>query len=1130
MKKSVYFLVLFLLIFFGRSYSQVNLQNGSAAINLPLCSYQDAGNRLALNASLVYLDGNGMKVSEMASAVGTGWMLDCGGAITRIQQGEPDDQKMMKPHNFDTQFGQYAGNYCPDGNLNTTSTPSDNITNGAAFQPYRQNLPIGTTIYKQQPQWLADREQDVFAFSFNGQSGQFVIGRNRQVKTLTDSKLKISLVETDMSASNIRTEISQFTITDESGIQYVFKDLELSYVTLYNDLRQIFTESEVADLSTKTSQDLFLLAYSNIGLNVVLGKTNGWFVVNKWYLSQIINPLTGKQITFNYSTYEEDFNADKMVDISGTSSQAGNVNCFWDRYKVRGKRLSSVILSPAERIDLTYSPNPRKDLPAENTLDQLKVSYDNAAVYSWKFGYGYFIGNENAIKNPGDTYTSAELQWSRLCLLSLQRTGTNGAAEPPYQFAYNLGGDNSVLSNDYIPPMFSIYQDHFGYYNAANFETGAPEGFYNSFYNGTTLRNLAMNFFATNKKPLSTVAKNGIIKSINYPMGGSLAFFYEMNVTPSTQLGGVRVNQTVQYDGISHTNDVIKQYKYVNVDEATSSGWGGENYVYTNSSTATAVGCQNQETPAVMLKELASNYIQDGFLYGSFGFASAAALGSAIGDAIGGVVIGIIVGAIIEAITGPPTQTATYTEHKTISMTANNPLPWGYARTEVVSILGAGNVGKIAYEFSNPNSVGDRPIDIPTPNVQYSDRPRYASWVYGLPKTITVYDNNVHVVKQTVNHYNYIVNTVADNNFLSKSWSATSRTYSCGLSSSDPGTSEISQESWYPFTGHSELTSTDEIVYNSAQQSTTVTTNYEYDNNFQLKHQYYNNSKGEKVETFYYHPYDFSTASGAIATMNNANNNIFNAVLSTETYINKSDGHAYMTGASVSDYDIYSNGDIKPKVIYAFQNPVPVLNSALQPLNTTDVLRDPAYFKQLSLYDYDNNGNLVQIIAGGNSVLSKIYDYDGKLVIASADNASYSDIGYTSFETPASKPGAWLNMAAVLTTDARTGSSCFNLSDPSNASNGYCGFSGLNGSLTYIVSFWAKSGTACVAGSRNGVSTVNTCQGGAGWKQGATINGWTYFEVQVSNADRLGLSGTGLVDEFRIYPVGAQMRTRHMRH
>lgn len=1131
MKWSLYLFVGLSVLFSNPSFSQVNLQNGAAQISLPLYNYSDAGNRLNLGVSLNYTDGSGLKVSEMASSVGTGWALACGGMIARIQHGEPDDQPEGPVYSYDGNgYFNYMNHYYPAGYMYTSYSPSETIYDDAGYSIFQKSLPIGFSAgwFKAGPQLLADREQDEFAFSFNGQSGRFVIGKNKQIKSLVDSKLKIEMTETQM--PNVQTTISQFTITDQTGMKFVFKDLGMDYVLRYNDLRTIQpTNGDVKDAFSNFK----FPDYKNCGncadnvINVIKGQPMTTYTVDKWYLSQIINPFTNKQITFNYSTYEEDIDADKFMTYS-TGNGHGTVTVLWKRYKYIDKRLQSVVLSEAERIDLTYSGSPRLDLPKENTLDQLQVSYNGTPVTTWKFGYGYLVGIDSRLMAPTDAYTDQELQYARLCLLSVQKTGLNNTSEPPYKFGYNMGGDNGV-PNDIVPPMFSIFQDHYGYYNLGRLPLPFAEGTATSFYSLANLKTLLINnsICGTDgtkcdfKAPLSSVAKNGIIKSITYPMGGVLTYSYEPNQTPTGQIGGVRVSSTSTYDGIDHANDIVKQYKYVKED-GSSSGWGAEDHNYVETVPIVInTSCGGDMGPSLQVKELATNYIQNGFSTGVFGFAGGAFLDGAITSTMEGNMIGAVAAVIIDLLSSP-NSTYTLTEYKNRSAVADNPLPWGYARTEVVDMLGQGTAGKTAYEFSSP--IADRPIDIQSPSVLNSSRPRCADFTYGAIKAVTVYDKNGNKIKKTINNYHFIANPYVDNNFLSKSWTATSQFYGCAMTYNALGSSSnVQQETYYPLTGHNELYSTDEIMYNDQQQTMTTTTSYEYDNNFQVSHKWFYNSKGEKVETFYHHPYDYPSATDPVSTMS-ASSNIINPVLASETYINKG-AIQYLVAASSSAFDRFPNGDIKPKFSYAFQSVQPVNAASLLPFDQSVVLRDPAYLKQVSSYNYDFNGNIVQMITGGNHITSSMYDYGGKLLVAIASNASYDDIGYTSFEAEGGKTGSWVNSAAIVIDDARTGNKCFNLSTSSNPSGGGFGFSGTNSGLTYIVSYWSKNGSGCVNAYRSGQPILTTCQGSSGWKQGATVNGWTYYEVQIPNTDKIGISGTGLIDEVRVYPVGAQMTT-----
>jgi len=1128
----------FLLLLLSAAEAQVNPQNGAATVSIPLYSYADAGSRLAFNVSLDYVDGNGLPVSEMASSVGTGWALNCGGVIQRIQHGEPDDQWNPNPQAFTLPSGalnsDYANHYYPNGFLyNTAYLATDAITNQGAYTIYNEAFNPLQNGYKEPPEILADRDQDIFQFSFNGRSGSFVIGKNSQVVTLNDSKLQISFQTAN--TSPIRTTINQFTITDETGIQYVFKDMELSYVVTYTDYRHTATDN--TDIPSLTSNAYSLLQYSSpsanngSAINILMAIPNGSFVADKWYLSEIINPFTGKQITLNYDTYEEDKNTDKVISASTLPSGfLGNATIVWQKYKVRGRRLSSVVLSDNERIDLSY-PTPRIDLPNQNALSQLIASYKGSQIYSWNFGYGYMVGIESAIKSPTDAYTDSEKQWARLCLQTLTKTGQNNTSEPPYQFAYNMGGDNAVQA-DVIPPMFSIYQDHFGYYNAGQYVTSTTWDTYSSVYSISNLITWLRNGLTTYRLPLRAVAKNGILKSITYPMGGSLTYSYEANSTEHGLFGGVRVNSTLKYDGISHTNDVIKQYNYINAD-GSPSGWGGESFAYSFTTYYNALSCAPKQTPMGLVKDIATSYVERNMGGSNLFQPNATSMGIAVGLEVvrefspalaAAITVAYEIYTLFAGQQNPPATNGSCTTYQNTSLNSNNRLPWGYARTEEISVLGSGTIGKTVYEYT---STADHGFENPSMSVNYSNKPRYAHWIYGLPKSITIYDQSMtNIVKKTISHYaTPTVTPLATPDFASTSWTSIGSEMGCNPREPNGAHDLIQQEAspYYPLTGHMVLTSTDEIAYNSAQQSMTVTTTFDYDNNLQVSDQATTNSKGQTIKTFYYYPYNYPNATGAIGSMNT--NKILGPALSVETYLSPTTGSSYMIAATAANYGQVTNGDFKPVATYNFQSVQPVASGQLLASDQAHVVRDPNYYKQLSAVAYDNNGNAVQSITGGNRIASTIYDYDGKLPVAFARNASYNDIGYTSFEAEGGKSGATLNTAAIVSTDARTGSKCFNLSDPSNATNGYFGFSLLNSSLNYIVSFWSKNGSACVQGAKSGATIFNSCQGAAGWKQGATVNGWTYYEVQVNTIDQISVTGSGLIDEFRIYPVGAQMAT-----
>jgi hypothetical protein len=85
--------LLVLVAFCTKVQAQVSLQTGGATFSLPMFNWQDDKSRLSSVVALNYNSGNGLKVNDVATSVCTGWNLMAGGVITRMQVGEPDDQK-----------------------------------------------------------------------------------------------------------------------------------------------------------------------------------------------------------------------------------------------------------------------------------------------------------------------------------------------------------------------------------------------------------------------------------------------------------------------------------------------------------------------------------------------------------------------------------------------------------------------------------------------------------------------------------------------------------------------------------------------------------------------------------------------------------------------------------------------------------------------------------------------------------------------------------------------------------------------------------------------------------------------------------------------------------------------------
>jgi YD repeat-containing protein len=168
--------------------------------------------------------------------------------------------------------------------------------------------------------------------------------------------------------------------------------------------------------------------------------------------------------------------------------------------------------------------------------------------------------------------------------------------------------------------------------------------------------------------------------------------------------------------------------------------------------------------------------------------------------------------------------------------------------------------------------------------------------------------------------------------------------------------------------------------------------------------------------------------------------------------------------------------------------------------NSNDKLS--VYFKR-----YDLKGNLLQQAQKDNVNYSYIWDVNANLS-ASVINSSVNDIAYSSFELIDND--SWITTGTQrYTSDAITGTQCYSLN------SGSISKSGLTALMKYVVSYWVKTG-ASVTISGGVVGTPVAIR---------SYNGWTMYEQTLTGASTVTVLGTGLIDELRLYPIDAQMTT-----
>jgi hypothetical protein len=1115
-------------------YGQVNLPTGAATFSLPIFKWQDNKSRLNTIVDLEYNSGNGLKVNDVASDIGQGWSLIAGGSITRIQAGEPDDQQAFGSTSPED-ITKYPAGYLYGDH---TAGYSDALKDYPVF-------PDKNHIYKQDNQVATDKEIDQFAFQFNGRSGIFVIGRNSYgglgPVTLGDTKLRIWFdKDPSMINDSIRTTISDFYIQDENGLIYEFAQHELT--------RVLETEYTNASLTRKIKQPK--LGSGDVRYESMFDEPNDirnpW-IINGWYLTKITDPLTLNTITFQYNT--RNIIADAGNSIS--YYHPGNYTIVSHSISVsKTPRISSISIYDGHQINFNYGAA-RFDLPGDYALSSLDIKYQNMFLSKYVFNEGYIMRNRF-----GSPVSVSEKKEARLYLKSVQKVGVDLKAEDaPYSFDYWLG---SGTTGDFVPPPFFHLKDNWGYYN----------GDQSKAVNNTVISVNSSPFKMSNVQlkglcflhdgvsgitlcPKDGYAKNGLLKQINYPTGGSLNYDYEQNKAlvngQDISVGGVHVSKTTITDG-GYSNDcnnpIVTNYSYKDVTGTHSSLWGFEMPLNSQTLSNRYTAFEKHFKWNLICKY---KYRYPGILSRDNSVALTTGqqilqVLSVIGNVVGTVSEIIDVVKFIASATGPaaviidaiatavniviscfnsPTKTSTTTIYYNSDLIAGNPLPLQFKRVEVYK--NSGSDGKIVYEFTSSD---DYAIWQPS-NPTYSMMQRYASWAYGLPKTTTVYDLGNNVKTETINYYDY---SHAKSTFFCKScgtdymsykalvlknyaksshdWinSPTSTTTTNNLSTS----SDMMVQPYDAYTGRTLLDSTVERVFKDGDQNQYLQTNTKY---------YYNNGDDDPFGNYEVNQIKTIESNGDMEFKTFRYNNSFltqhhilNTPFETTTsFQRKGEGTRYYTGESVTEYTSTDNGNIVPARTLTQRFAVPVPESAMVFYDYENSSYNPPY-KETQTFVYDANSNLSGLKDEGNRVVTNIYGYNDKYVVANIINADpdADKSAFTSFETDDFTRSGWtMNGAAVYSSNAITGSRSLTLSSGKSLSA-----VSLNTAKAYRLSFWASNSGISVSGNATLV------------KSAPAKNGFTYYEYNIAQGtSSVTLTGSANIDELRLYPQSARMRT-----
>ncbi len=1090
----------------------IGLFTGTMNFSVPLM--QIGSGKIQVPVSLDYAT-NGIKVDEVAGRVGLGWNLRAGGVISRNIIGKPDNGvNFSKPPTSDSTSWEFY-------NWVKNSATSDNF-----------NMP------------------DEFNYSFMGQSGKFYMNDLGEIKELSKSGIKFS----------VTPGMNLFQLVTPDGFQYEF-----------GGPAKDSSSSERLGIGEAPSS----FAASRSGFTA-------------WYLIKITSP-SGESVTFNYtaagaiypSGIQQSFTiAQPGVGIPvlfiqgsgcGHDGEMGYgpngvefqpapctvqaITTDIQQSSVAGVKLSEII-SRQGKIRFYYSD--REDITIEQKLDSIVLLSASGDKRLKKAEMQYHYSQSLAAYNTPENIswyplgnTSLQVRYpmltKRLYLDSVLFVDITGK-EPHQSYGFSYDGRDS------LPGRLSFAQDRFGFFNGKINSDFIPDNTYVNALIGGDISN-------TGKREVDTLfSRKGVLTRIKYPTGGFSKIRYESNqiaaatksvydtvvaeitnpavnltaVTPVfTPKAPVKLKVVTNWLGAPPPPDgpPVDTVVMVSIENAITNECvgicsipvkAGETYIVYNSrlkyilgnltsariklvSTHAALGARaeliegedlpflhNKATGGVRVAAI-TNFTDEGIQssYKRYTYE----------DPNYGVTSGALINDFQDIrdfayfqwkVCGGGSDESYATQYVISSSSSmggfsNDYLSVNYKFvTEYVDSVG-GN-GFTRYEFTiSPNQLpsaltcvvpltANLHVPFLIPGAPYSN----TGALNGKEKTITVYRNNngeYAKIKEARKFYSVDSRLYSQDRLFMVSQGVARSTYLTNYKYFADYYINVYKRisSW------SHLDSTIEKEYDESGRPFTRKILYEYASPAHLQatsiKQY--NSKGELLVSTKKYPHDIIANDVTTAMINR---NMITAVLEEKTVTNDRPTHFQRNQ-------------------YGFYNGVQLELAGVQTASFSNTLQ-----QEYTINAYDSDGNITQITGRNGIPVTYLWDYTNSYPSAEIKNAMIGTAAYTSFE--ADSKGGWNYNAAGITGSSGgiTGSAGFALGT-------YTIDKTISPGSNYIVTMWVKEET--------GTPSFN---GSPGTKL-ITRKNWSLYKKEITGVSSISISGTGIIDELRLYPANARMTT-----
>jgi hypothetical protein len=931
-----------------------------------------------------------------------------------------------------------------------------------------------------------DTERDMFYYNFPGGAGSMIYDSTGDMITIPASKLNIS-----------GDGASQWVIEDIDGTQYTF------------------TKKETSETNSNFS----------VSANGYYGSS-----VSSIYLTRIDN-IYGDSILFDYEATYYQFTTIgsqtkkvliQIADFPGLNcpTTPSAIDYTTSTTTIVGQRLVKIRFNNGEVI-FNKDSIQRLDQTGDYSLNNIVIrSSDSSFFKKYNFYYSY------SGSAPGSGSSPTYDEYYRLVLDSLKTFDKFGKLYEKHSFQYNNTG---------LPKRTSFDQDHFGYFNNA--------GNGNKFYPTTKFTNPYGNntqvVVGASRKTVPGISQAQMLSSITYPTGGTTYFEYENNKLSSLvdyndeeyrqfQIGTI-LNQYYYSDTFSLSKQKIIEF-FISTSDCNGGAASldcpvvtltGPNNIYYPLPTSVAIDLPPGTYTVTVDLSSVSQEIFDAFyltaqipithqvgayyqMYGGGHRVKTIFDEDGFGNLINKRVFSYLTpdstrssGAMLSF----PAYESIFWEYNfsihpdpecgreyfAVSSASNYPMlstkgsnvGYSFVR-EYIGNDGEGGLNE--YSFTSPETQGD------LTNGGFPYPPSGSrEYIRGLPLMETIKrksTNGYFPVSRKENFYTEV-------GYQSRHGLKIGTTNAWDMSAHRP----VYQHSYYMIPTALELLDSQVVKTYDFIDTNRVSmsyTKYGYNENYFPIYVETKNSKGETIitKTKYWPSFGASLSAGTLSTV------------IEKKLIKKDLSGNYNVFAG--QFLKYKNDRVLPDTIYDLKSVIGVSDTSMSYMAGNNLVKSNLYDAQVAFPKYDIANNLIQQNKIGDISRIYLWDYNKTYPIAEVINADSTHVAYTSFESEGS--GNWsIPSSARNITDWRTGKKSFNLSA------GTISKSGLNSSLSYKITYWIKSGSA----------TVNSSAG----TSGASINSWTYYEHLISGATSVSVSGSGTIDELRLFPINAQMTT-----